>query len=226
MIYITGASKGIGREILKYYANKNNAVVGTYNNSIPEASKKQHYTSVDVRNYEEVSSWISINQDRTDDVLINCAGINYSSFAHKSEIRSWENVIAVNLFGSFNAIRSVLPIMRQKKFGRIINISSVVAQKPLPGTSAYAASKSALWGMSKSIAAENGSLNITINNINLGYVDAGMIEEVSDEVKKEILKSIPSKKFGTVDDVLHTINYIIETSYINGSSIDLSGAMI
>jgi NAD(P)-dependent dehydrogenase (short-subunit alcohol dehydrogenase family) len=116
--------------------------------------------------------------------------------------------------------------MREQKFGRIINFSSVVAIKPTQGISAYAASKSALWGLSKSIAIENAALNITINNINLGYSELGMIEMVPDEYKKVIIAQIPAGILCEPKDILNTVRYIRSTRYLTGTSIDLNGGLI
>ncbi len=139
----------------------------------------------------------------------------------------WKKVIETNLIGTYYMIRVFLPIMRQQNYGRIINFSSVVAQKGIPGTSAYAASKSALWGLSKSLAQENGGKGVTINNINLGYVNIGMgIEQVPEIYQNSIKSQIPTQRFCEPEDILKTVEYIRNTSYLNGSSIDLNGALI
>jgi acetoacetyl-CoA reductase/3-oxoacyl-[acyl-carrier protein] reductase len=117
--------------------------------------------------------------------------------------------------------------MYKKGFGRIINFSSIVAQRGVIGTSAYAASKSALWGMAKAIAAENAQKGITINNINLGYMNAGMtLNEVPENLREEIIQQNPSQKLGDLEDIFKTVKYLIETEYINGTSIDLNGGLL
>jgi acetoacetyl-CoA reductase/3-oxoacyl-[acyl-carrier protein] reductase len=116
--------------------------------------------------------------------------------------------------------------MREQKFGRIINFSSVVAIKPTPGISPYAASKAALWGLTKTVAIENAALNITINNINLGYSELGMIEMVPDEYKKAIVAQIPAGMLCEPNDILNTVNYIRTTRYLTGTSIDLNGGLV
>ncbi|MBP1671863.1 MAG: family oxidoreductase, partial [Bacteroidetes bacterium] len=105
---------------------------------------------------------------------MNCAGISYNSYAHKADIDKWNKVIEVNLNGTFNVIRNILPIMREQSYGRIINFSSIVTSLPTPGVSAYAASKAGLIGLTKSLAVENASKRITVNAINLGYANIGM----------------------------------------------------
>ena len=227
MIYITGANRGIGKYLFEYFVAEGARVVGTYNVSMPESCYSDKLTKVDVTNLVSVKNWIFNNQDEANEtVLINCAGVNYSSFAHKADLDAWENVIKVNLIGTFNTIHCVLPIMRDRNYGRIINFSSVVGQKGIAGTSAYAASKSALNGLAKSIAVENGSKGITINNINLGYFDIGMIKEVPEKMHLAIKENIPNKSFGKPRDIVNTVNYIITTEYLNGASIDLSGGLV
>ena len=224
MILVIGASKGIGNFLYEKYKSLNYNVLGTYNSA---SIKTDELSKVDVTDYKQVSEWIESNLDSLKNItLINCAGISYNAFAHKSDPKEWKNVIDVNLIGTFNCIRAILPIVRAQKFGRIINFSSVVASKGTPGISAYAASKSALWGMSKSIAQENAGLNITINNINLGYSELGMIIQVPKEFLETLVKQIPAKKLCEPMDIFRTVEYLINCEYINGSSVDLNGALI
>lgn len=227
MIIITGASKGIGNFIFEKYKKNGLKVLGTFNSSLLDSKDQDLLYKVDISNFSEVKSWIAeIGNKLEKIVLINCAGISYNSFAHKAEIEKWEQVIKVNLIGTFNVIRCLLPIMRKQNYGRIINFSSVTAQMGTPGISAYAASKSAMWGMTKSLAVENGLKGITINNINLGYADIGMgINDVPMEYAEKIKKRIPSNKFCSPDDIYNTVEYLIGTNYINGSSIDLNGGI-
>ena len=226
-ILITGASRGIGLYLLKQFKAEGLAVFGTYSGTLPEEDVKNCFSKVDIANTEEVQNWVD-NVAGVDDeiVLINCAGMNYNSTARRADVDDWMKVIDVNLGGTFRAINAVLPLMYKKGFGRIINFSSIVAQKGVPGTSAYAASKSALWGLSKAIAVENARKNITINNINLGYMNAGMtLSDVPEELRNELLQQIPMHKFGDLDNIYKTVNYLIETEYITGTTIDLNGGL-
>lgn len=226
MIIITGASRGIGKFLLETFISNNEQVIGTYNSSLPNENSK-YFEKVDVSNIHEITDFVNNKKDILNDItLINCAGISNNGFGHKIDYEKWKNVIDVNLLGTYNFIRSVLPIMREQKFGRIINFSSVVAIKPTPGVSAYAASKAALWGLSKSIAIENASLNITINNVNLGYSELGMIETVPEEYITKIIAQIPAGELCSAQDILNTVNYLRSTKYITGASIDLNGGLI
>lgn len=224
MVIIIGASKGIGKYLFEKFKSLEFQVLGTYNSTLSNSEGLSH---VDVTDFDQVSNWIDKEKALINNItLINCAGISYNSYAHKSDPAKWKNVIDVNLNGSYNCIRALLPLMRAQKFGRIINFSSVVALKGTPGVSAYAASKSALWGMAKSMAQENSSLNITINNINLGYSSLGIIEQVPKEFLDAIIKQIPANKLCEPEDIFRTITYLMECKYINGASIDLNGGLI
>jgi len=226
MIIITGASQGIGKYIFNYYNNKNIDIIGIFNTTIPTDHNEKYY-KLDILNLKHVEELISHNKLILNNiVLINCAGINYNSFAHKSDPDKWKNVIDTNLYGTYNMIRSFLPLMREQKFGRIINFSSVVALNPTPGVSAYAASKSALWGLSKSLAIENAAFNITINNINLGYSTLGMIKEVPKDYLEVLIKKIPANRLCDSESITNSIDFLMNTSYINGSSIDVSGGLV
>ena len=162
-----------------------------------------------------------------DVVLINCAGISYNSFAHKADIEKWSSVIDVNIKGTFNVIRAILPHMRNDGYGRIVNFSSVVTKLPTPGVSAYAASKAALVGLTKSLATENASKGITVNAINLGYCNVGMgVNDVPAEYQEKMMSQIPSKRFCDPQEIYNTIRYMIDTPYLNGSAIDINGAII
>ena len=227
MIIITGASRGVGNFLTNsFIKTSEEPVLGIYNRSKP-SDKLELFTKIDVCNMDEINNFVEHRKEELKEItLINCAGITYNSFTHKSESEKWKNVIETNLFGTYNFIRALLPIMREQKFGRIINVSSVVALKPTPGVSAYAASKSALWGLSKSIAIENAKLNININNINLGYSELGMINTVPEEYKNKIISQIPAGELCSSSDILNTVNYLRSTKYITGSSIDLSGGIV
>ena len=225
MILITGASRNIGKFLFEKYSQKGEIVYGTYRSTLE--SDDNHLFKVDISDHNDVNKWITALGELNNITLINCAGISYNSYAHKADPLEWKKVIDVNVNGTFNCIRYLLPIMRKQQYGRIVNLSSVVSQKPTPGVSAYSASKAALWGLTKSIAAEVGSLNITINSINLGYVNLGMgIEKVPMEYQEVIKRQIPNGKFCDPIDIFTTIEYLRETSYINGASIDLNGGLI
>lgn len=225
LIIITGASKGIGSSLMKKFMQDGYDVVGTYNSTKPDGD---NYYQVDIQSYDQVCQWVEQLLPRLKDVvLINCAGISYNSFAHKADIEKWSSVIDVNIKGTFNVIRALLPHMRNDGYGRIVNFSSVVTKLPTPGVSAYAASKAALVGLTKSLATENASKGITVNAINLGYCNVGMgVNDVPAEYQEKMMSQIPSKRFCDPQEIYNTIRYMIDTPYLNGSAIDINGAII
>lgn len=227
MIIITGASRGVGNFLFKEFA-KNNKVIGTYNRSQIYSDVNSKAYKIDLCDYQQVSFLVSsIKAELSDIILINCAGISYNAFAHKVDVEKWNSVIDVNIKGTFNMIHSILPIMREQGYGRIINFSSVVTALPTVGISAYMASKCAINGLTKVLAKENASKGITVNAINLGYSNIGMgIDEVPDENKSILKQNIPLGRFCEPNEILKTIKFIINTEYINGSVIDLNGGLI
>jgi NAD(P)-dependent dehydrogenase (short-subunit alcohol dehydrogenase family) len=225
-VFITGASRGIGLFLMERLIDAGYDVYGTYNNSSPPENISSQLSQIDVSNHREVRSWITALAEKGDRLIaINCAGSNYNSFAHKADAILWKNVIDVNLMGTFNVINNILPYMRENGFGRIINFASIVAQKGIPGTSAYAASKAALWGLSRSIAMENAKRGITINNLNLGYFDIGMITDVPEPILERIKGTIPSQELGDPENIYNAVMFIINNEYMNGTSIDINGGL-
>jgi NAD(P)-dependent dehydrogenase (short-subunit alcohol dehydrogenase family) len=227
MVIITGASQGVGKFLFSKFIEDGHKVIGTYNSTSIDKVVENFY-QVNIADSSSVEKWTAlIKSELKDIVLINCAGISYNSYAHKAVLNLWCNVINVNLIGTFNVIRHVLPLMREQKYGRIINFSSVVTSLPTPGVSAYAASKAGLLGLTKSLAIENASMGITINAINLGYANIGMgINEVPLIYQEKIKTQIPAGRFCEPEEVYNTVKYLIQTEYVNGAVIDVNGALI
>jgi NAD(P)-dependent dehydrogenase (short-subunit alcohol dehydrogenase family) len=226
MFIITGASRGIGNYLFSRLGSEGETVFGTFHTTRPDGVSSPQMQAVDVSDARAVTAWIEgLKPLLRQVVLINCAAINYNAVAHKADVEQWERVIRVNLVGTFNVIHALLPHMRAQGYGRIINFSSVVAQVPVPGVSAYAASKAALWGLTRSLVAENASKNITVNNLNLGYFDIGIIREVPEAFQQTIKGRIPAGSFGTPEDIYRAIRFIVETGYLNGAGLNLNGGL-
>ena len=222
-IIIIGASRGIGKSLYDMFKEHRYDVIGTYCTDNNDNMDLLHLDSTDLVEVNRFAEEYNANRV----VLINCAGISYNAFAHKSDLEKWRKVVEVNLIGTFNVIHSFLPYMRENKWGRIINFSSVVTKMPTPGVSAYAASKSALIGLTKTLSIENAMLGITVNSINLGYTNAGMgIKDVPEKYREIITNKIPEKRFCEPVEIFNTIEYIIKTEYLSGSIIDLNGGLI
>lgn len=226
MIIITGINGGIGNYLFNSFNKNGEEIVGTYHLNKPEGEQYKSCIQLDITDNVQVESFAKSISQCEDITLVNCAGISYNSFAHKSNVNEWANVINVNLTGTYYLIRAVLPLMREQNYGRIINLSSIVAQTGVLGTSAYAASKAGLNGMIKSIALESANKSITINNINLGYFKVGMINTVPKEIQEKIKSKIAFNEFGDPQNIFNTIQYIRDTPYLTGSCIDLNGGIV
>lgn len=229
MIIVTGASKNIGRYLFGKFKEQGYAVVGTYNSTFEGYEQdKEGYYQLNVSDYDAVVNFISSIRSKLNRVtLINCAGISYNSFAHKADVKKWSDVIDVNLKGVFYMTHALLPLMREEGFGRIINFSSVIAKLPTPGVSAYAASKAGIIGLTKSLAVENGSKGVTVNAINLGYVNIGMgVNDVPPVYQEKIKSQIPLNRFCNPEEIYSTVKYLMETEYVNGAAIDINGGLI
>lgn len=227
MIIITGASRGIGKYLMQKFLDSGETVCGTYQNTAPDEHLKTYMTKVDVSNYNEVASWVAGFENTPEKItLLNCAGTNYNAFAHKADPETWAKVIGVNLIGTFNMIHALLPLMREQSYGRIINFASVVGQMGVPGTSAYSASKTGMYGLTKSIAVENAAKGITINNLRLGYFDIGMITEVPEKFQQAIKDKIPTGQFGDPLNIWNAVQFLRKSDYVNGTNIDMSAGIV
>lgn len=226
MYVITGASRGIGKYLFERFMAEGEPVLGTYYKTLPQNLECGKLFKLDVSDYQQVIDWISqVKASLRQVVLINCAGTNYNAIGHKSDMAKWVEVIRVNLVGTFHVISALLPVMREQNWGRIINFSSVVAQIGIPGTSAYSASKSGLWGLARALAAENAKKGITINTLNLGYFDIGMITEVPPEIQQMIKSRIPTGQFGNPENIYRAVKFIVANDYMNGASVNINAGL-
>ena len=161
------------------------------------------------------------------DILINNAGVTRSGMSWKLSLDDWQDTLAVNLTGPFLCTKHVLAGMRERGWGRIINITSVVAQTGFPGTSAYAASKAGLIGLTKSIAKETANKGVTANCLALGYFNAGMLFEIPEEMRENIRESIPQREFGETGTISTSIAFLCTDAagYITGQTLNLNGGL-
>lgn len=222
-ILLIGASGGIGTKLATMFTEDN--LILHYHNHNP--NKPGYSVAADIADYGAVESMVKDILDRFEriDVLINASGISIDGFVHKFSPEAWRKVVEVNLIGSFNVIRAVLPSMRANHYGRIITLSSIVFQRPMMGTSAYSASKAALVGLTRTVAIENASMGITCNCVALGYYDAGILYQIPPEAREEIRGAIPQKRFGEIEEIYRTIQYIIDTEYLTGQVISVNGGL-
>jgi len=225
MIIISGATRGIGKYLFAEYSNRREALLGV---SRSGSDQDKRISRVDVSDFSQVENWISSIPASVlcELTLINCAALSFASVCHKSDPIEWRKVVETNLFGSYHLIRKLLPLMRDQSYGRIINFSSIVAEIGVVGTSAYAASKAALWGLTKSLAAENANKGITVNCLNLGYASIGMGDnEISQDMKESIRKRIPVGRFCDPEEILLSVEFLRANGYVNGTGLDINGAL-
>ena len=237
---ITGASRGIGKQIAITLAKEGFDIAVNYrseNSELQELEKeiKSHnveFTAVkgDVSVFEDTEKIVKevIDKFGKIDVLVNNAGITKDTLLMRMKKEDFESVIDVNLIGTFNVTKNVIPYMMKARSGRIINISSVVGIAGNAGQTNYAASKAGIIGFTKSLAKEVGSRNILVNAVAPGFIQTDMTAVLKDEVKEKIAESIPLNRMGTVEDVANVVKFLAseESSYITGQVIHIDGGML
>jgi len=161
------------------------------------------------------------------DILVNNAAITKDGLSMRMKQADWESVIGTNLTGSFLAIQQVLPAMMRERWGRIVNLSSVVAEAGNAGQANYVSSKAGLIGLTKAIAQEMASRNVTVNAVAPGFIDTDMTSVLSAELKEKIQAGIPLKRMGTADEVAAAVEFLCsdKASYITGHVLDVNGGM-
>ena len=236
---VTGATKGIGKEIAIKLSNcganitlvaRNKKDLMKIKKLIDSSGNKSIAISADVSNLNSFNDIISQTIDKWDkiDILINNAGITKDNIIMRMKEEEWEDVVNVNLKGCFNGIKAVSREMMKNKYGKIINITSVIGLIGNAGQSNYSASKAGILGLTKSIAKELGSRNITVNSIAPGYIETEMTEKLAENIKENLLKSIPLNRFGTVTDVANLTCFLVSDNahYITGQTFNVDGGMV
>jgi 3-oxoacyl-[acyl-carrier protein] reductase len=233
---VTGASGGIGSAIASVFSNLGAEVVlsGTRMHALEEVQKalpnKSHIATANLSSLSEAEDLIKKAHELMGglDILVCNAGITRDGLAIRMKNEDFEAVIDTNLKSSFVLCREAIKLMMKNKYGRIINISSIVGVKGNAGQSNYCASKAGLIGMSKALAQEGASRGITINCIAPGFISTPMTDILNDEQKNKMLVQIPSGSFGKPEDVAATTAFLAsnEASYITGQTIHVNGGMI
>ena len=224
---ITGTSKGIGNRLCKHYIEKNHKVISISRSDIDFTHKNLLHFTQDITHKTCLQNVKNIiNNEKIDNCIIN-AGIYNNSFFHKMSYEQWFDTINTNLLSIYNILHPVLNNMRNNNNGNIIFMSSVVGKIGLIGGSNYSCSKSAIYGLTKSLALENSQKNILINSISPGYINIGMGDQLNIQYKKKLCEQIPLNKFGEVSDIINLTDYLIEKNrYITGSNININGGII
>ena len=222
MILLTGASGGIGNFLFKEMSKKE-FVIGLVNKSKIKQIDNSKVKKLNLTSEQEIKEFIIDNKLLFKNItLIHMATKSLDGLLSNYDINDLRETFEINVIANFTLTKHILPFMISQRWGRIIHVSSIASEGTI-GAGAYASSKSALIGYSKTLAKEYGRFNITSNIIRLGYFDKGLIETLSNENIKEITNKIPSKKLGKVKEVLDLIEYIQSSSYMNGSVLNLNG---
>jgi 3-oxoacyl-[acyl-carrier protein] reductase len=233
---VTGASRGIGHAIARSFAQAGYTVVAAARSIEGSAALESlraagavSAVNLDLASADSIKEAMgrAIKEHGRIDVLVNNAGVTRDGLAVRMKAADWDAVLRTNLDGSFVCIQQVLSGMMRNRWGRIINITSVVGQAGSPGQANYAASKAGLIGMTKSLAQEVASRNITVNAVAPGYVATDMTKDLSDELKKAIMAKIPLARMGTPEDIAAAVKFLAsdEASYITGQTIAVNGGM-
>ena len=237
---ITGGTTGIGKEIALELAKNGYNIAINYRNEtdtmndlkqeIESNNVKCIFVRADVSNFEETENMVKeiINEFGKIDVLVNNAGITQDGLIMRMKKESFDQVININLGGTFNVTRNVVPYMVKQRSGRIINVSSVVGITGNAGQSNYAASKAGIIGLTKSLAKELSSRGILVNAIAPGFIETKMTDKLGDSVKQSILEQIPLGRMGEPKEVAKVVKFLAsdDSSYITGQVIHIDGGML
>jgi 3-oxoacyl-[acyl-carrier protein] reductase len=236
--FITGASRGIGRACaLALSATGAKVVLAARQldrleavaTEIRTAGGEPHVVSIDLASPESIKEAFSkASKDfGRIDILVNNAGLTRDGLAMRMKRDDWDAVIQTNLSGSFFCIQQVMPGMVRERWGRIINITSVVGESGNPGQANYVASKAGLIGLTKSLAQELASRNITVNAVAPGFVETDMTASLSDELKAKITEAVPLKRIGKPEEIAAAVKFLAsdDAAYITGHVLDVNGGM-
>lgn len=235
VVLITGGSRGIGAAIVKKLSEEGKIVYFTYNKSeveskvLADSLVDVHHLQLDISDYEQVEKTIKeiISKENKIDILINNAGITSDGSFLMMDKNKWSNVIDTNLNGSFYVSKFVAKTMLKQKKGRIINISSVVANIGSKGQANYIASKSAIEGLTKALAIELAPRGILVNAIAPGYIETDMTNGLDSKYKEEVINKTLLKRCGSVDEIADVVSFLCSksSSYITGQIITVDGGM-
>ncbi len=241
---VTGSSRGIGAVIAGRLAAAGAAVAVNYRTGadaadavidrIRENGGEALRVPGDVSDEAAAEAIVKTTADRLGrlDILVNNAGVNRDRLLMRMSASDWDEVLSVNLRGTFLPTRFAIPLMVRQRYGRIVNISSVVGLSGNPGQANYAASKAGQIGLAKAVAREVASRNITVNAVAPGFIESGesggMAAELTDEQRQQILNRIPVGRFGAAADVAAAVLYLAspDAGYITGQTITVDGGLI
>ena len=233
-ILITGATGGIGGSLVKKFISLGGSVFGTGTKSEKLDLLKKNNPDVKIKKFNlsehnEIENFINIVISDLGglDILINNAGVNVDNLSLRMKDDEWKKVIDINLTSTFLLSKYSIKNMLKNKFGRVVNITSIVGHTGNLGQSNYSASKSGIIGMSKSLAIEYAKKNITVNCVSPGFIVSEMTDAIAEKVKLNLISRIPMAKLGTADDVSNCVAFLSSDSaaYVTGETIHVNGGM-
>ena len=233
-ILITGATGGIGNCLVEKFNNLGATIVASGTNEEKLNYLKKKFSNIHIEKFKlDEHSKIEEFIEKIDkklqgiDILINNAGITLDNLSIRLSEENWKKVLDINLTSSFLMCKSAIKKMLRKKYGKIINITSIVGHTGNLGQANYAASKAGIVAFSKSLAIEYAKKNININCVSPGFIKTEMTDKISEEFKKKLISKIPSGKLGTGEDISNCVAFLASdmAEYINGETIHLNGGM-
>lgn len=238
-VVISGASRGIGKAISLSFLEQGATVIGIYAGNTAAAEElleecsglngKLELHQCDVSDSTQVEQFFDMIEEKYDtiDVLVNNAGIRRDKLLALMDQPSWQQVIDINLTGTFNMCRSAVLLMLKQKYGRIVNITSPVATLGIAGQTNYGASKAGQIGLTRSLCKETARKKITVNCVSPGFIDTELLEDLSPEQLKAHKKTIPMRRFGTVSEIASAVLFLSskEAGYITGAVLDVNGGL-
>ena len=235
---VTGASRGIGKACAQALALAGHRMVLAARSAdalnevaslLREAGGEAFPVEVDLASHESIANAFSkvVKEFGRIDILVNNAGVTKDGLAARMKPADWESVLQTNLSGAFYATQQVLLGMMRERWGRIVNISSVIAEMGNAGQANYAASKAGLIGMTKSLAQEVGSRNITVNAVAPGFIETDMTHGLSAELKQKMIGQTPLKRMGSAQEVASAVRFLVsdEAAFITGHVLDVNGGI-
>jgi len=233
-ILVTGATGGIGKALVKKFISLEGNVLATGTkieklDALKKEFPKINILKFDISDHSKIEEFIeNVSSQLTGlDVLVNNAGINMDNLSLRMKDQEWKKVIDINLGSTFFLCKYAIKKMLKNKYGRIVNITSIVGHTGNLGQSNYAASKAAIIAMSKSLAIEYAKKNITINCVSPGFIQSKMTDNIVESIKAVLTSRIPMSKLGTGEDVSNTVAFLSSdaASYITGETIHVNGGM-
>ena len=233
-VLITGATGGIGDSIVKKFLSLDASVLGTGTNNEKLEALKQNYPKIetaqfDISKHEKIDEFIENVFSKLGglDILINNAGITKDNLSLRMKNEEWQKIIDINLSSTFYLCKSAIKKMLKNKYGRIVNITSIVGHTGNIGQSNYSASKAGVVAMSKSLAIEYAKKNITINCVSPGFIVSDMTTNIAEKVREFLISRIPMGKLGSGEDVSNCVAFLSSelASYVTGETIHVNGGM-